>query len=538
MPASPDNRRRVSAGVQLVVLGASAILVFLIHAPYFTLPYFWDEMGQFVPAALDILHGAAWQHVAAWVPHSTVPNVHPPGVMAYLAVMWSVFGYSLTVTRTAMLALAALFFVATFLLAVELCRGLHSAAAFAALVLLAADPLVYTQSMMAQLDLPAALFTVVGLGLFLRNRHAVAALACTALVLVKETGVLLPLLCGIWLLFAQRGGAQFRSLTFGAVSEPDSPDASSRPARRIASAAFYIAPLVALAAWLLVLKSATGEWLGDAGFAHYNVGYALHPVRIVLCLLRRLYFLGLADFRWVGNLAILVAWRGYGLFRTPQWRFVWLFFAAHVLLVSVLGGAELERYLLPVLPLLYVAMAAGCCVLPALWRNLSLAVVSAGLLLGLFLNPPFPFPYENNLAMTDFVELHQSAARELEAKYSGLPIYTAWPLTQALRDPAFGYVTRPLIAEETSDLRASTWERIDPGKVSVLVLYSRTWEPNWGVLRFPLVRKLLTHFYQYGPQMDRAAVFARFHLTPVMRWSRRGQWIEIYARNPSAKLPI
>ena len=76
-------------------------MVFLAHAPYFGLPYFWDELGQFVPSALDILHDGAW------VPHSAVPNAHPPGVMAYLALVWKIFGYSIAATRAAMLALAA-----------------------------------------------------------------------------------------------------------------------------------------------------------------------------------------------------------------------------------------------------------------------------------------------------------------------------------------------------------------------------------------------------------------------------------------------
>jgi len=506
MPALPERRRDVRAATYLGFLGAFSILIFLIHAPYFTLPYFWDEMGQFVPAALDLLHSGSL------VPHSTVPNVHPPGVMAYLAAVWSVFGYSIPVTRSAMLLVGALLFLFTFLLAIELCRGLHGAPAFACLIVLLADPLVYTQSMMAQLDLPAAMFTVLGLLLFLQHRHMAAAAACTALVLTKETGLLLPLLCSVWLLF-------------------------SEPVRR-PNAAFYVAPVVVLAAWLVLLKSATGEWLGDAGFAHYNVGYALHPVRIALCLARRLYFLCLADFRWIGCIAIVLAWRRRGLFRTPAWRFIWLYIAGHVLLVSLLGGAELERYVLPVLPLLYVAMAAAWSLLLPIWRNVSIAVMSAGMLCGLFVNPPFPFPYENNLAMADFVELQKSAAQELEAKYAGLPVYTAWPLTQALRDPAFGYVHHPLMAQETSDLRASTLARIDPGKVSVLVLYSRTWEPNWGVLQFPWVRRLLGHFYEYEPQMDTTGVAEHFGLSPVMRWTRRGQWIEIYASNPRTKLGV
>jgi len=497
-----QSTRHISASTYIDLAAAFTILVFLIHAPFVTLPYFWDEMGQFIPAALDILH------TGAWVPHSTVPNVHPPAVMAYLAGVWSVFGYSIAITRCAMLALGALLLLFTFLLGIDLCQGLPGAPAFAALIVLVADPLVYTQSMMAQLDLPAAVFTLLGLRLFLQQRHMAAALVCVLLVLTKETGVLLPLLCGLWLLL----------------------DSS-----KSRFALFYLAPVAVLGTWLLVLKSVTGEWLGDAGFAHYNVGFALHPVRIALCLARRLYYLCLADFRWIGTIAIVMAFRRRGAFRTPAWRFTWLFICAHVLLVSVLGGAELERYLVPVLPLLYIAMAAAWSCLQPWLRNACIGLTAAGLLLGLFLNPPFPFPYENNLAMSDFVELQKTAALELESSYPDLPIYTAWPLTQALRNPAFGYVNHPLTAVETSDLRASTLLQIDPGKPAVLVLYSRTWEPPWGVLRFNWPRKVLTHFYEYGPQMDSAGVREHFAMVPAMRWTRRGQWIEIYVRNPSAK---
>ena len=492
-----ETRRAVRTGTHLYFLIGFGAALFLIHLPYLALPYFWDEMGQFVPAALDILRDGAW------VPHSTVPNVHPPGVMAYLALVWRVFGYSIPATRSAMLLLSSLAVLFSFLLAILLCRGLRAAPAFIAVLLLLCDPLFYTQSMMAQLDLPAMLFTVAALGLFLEDRHFAAAIACTALVCAKETGALLPLIFAAVLLFDQE---------------------------RRRYAPLYITPFVVLAAWLFVLWRSTGQLFGDAGFAHYNIGYALHPVRAAICLVRRIYYLFLDDFRWVGSIGMLLAWRYRNVYATRAWRITWLFIAAHVVMVSVLGGAELERYLLPVLPLLYIARAAAWTTLLPLWRNLSIAVAGAGLIAGMFLNPPFPFPYENNLAMTDFVDLQQAAAEKLEESYAGQPVYTAWPLTQALRNPAFGYVRRPLTAAETSDLRYSTLRRIDPKAVDVLVLYSRTWEPDWSVLRFPLVRRFLTHFYEYEPQMDSAQVREHFQLQPVARWTQRGQWIEIYVR--------
>lgn len=490
-------RQRVRPATYLYFFAFFAAVVFLIHAPYFSLPYFWDELGQFVPSALDILqHG--W-----WVPHSAVPNAHPPGVMAYLAMVWKIFGYSIPATRAAMLVLASLTALFTFLLAIRLCRGLPGAPALAPLLLLLLDPLFYMQSMMAQLDMPAMLFTVLALLLFLEDRHVAAALACVALVLAKETGALLPLIF-LGVLFLDRPRAKY--------------------------APYYLAPFAVLAVWFFILWRTTGQLFGDAGFTHYNLGYALHPVRAAICLIRRIYYLFIDDFRWAGSIAIILAWKRTRIFVTREWKITWLFFGAHVVMVSVLGGAELERYLLPVLPLLYIAMGAAWSPLRPIWRNAGMVAVAAGLLIGLFVNPPYPFPFENNLAMVDFVELHRDAAQYLEATHPDKTIYTAWPLTGALRDPVFGYVTKKLATFETSDLGYSTLNRLDPKGVDVLVLYSRTWEPRWSVLQWPLVERFLRHFYLYEPQMDADQVHDHFGLFQVRRWTQRGQWIEIYGR--------
>jgi hypothetical protein len=490
-------RQRVRPATYLFFFVSFAVVVVLTHAPYFGLPYFWDELGQFVPAALDIYRDGAW------VPRSTVPNVHPPGVMAYLAGVWKLLGYSIAVTRAAMLVLASLTALFTFLLAIRLCGGLAGAPAIAPLLLLLLDPLFYMQSMLAQLDMPAMLFTVLALLLFLEDRHVAAALACTALVLAKETGALLPLILAGALLL-------------------------DRPRARFA--AYYLAPFAALAVWIFYLWRSTGQLFGDAGFAHYNLGYALHPVRATLCLIRRIYYLFIDNFRWAGSLAIFLAWKRTLIFANRAWRITGLFFGAHVVMVSVLGGAELERYLLPALPLLYIAMGAAFSTLRPMWRNAGLAVVAAGLMLGLFVNPPYPFPFENNLAMVDFVDLHRDAAQYLETSYPNQTVYTAWPLTGALRDPAFGYVAKKLATFETSDFRYTTLNRLDPKGVDVLVLYSRTWEPRWSVLEWPLVERFLRHFYEYEPQMNSEQVREHFGLVQIKRWTQRGQWIEIYGR--------
>jgi hypothetical protein len=71
---------------------------------------------------------------------------------------------------------------------------------------------------------------------------------------------------------------------------------------------------------------------------------------------------------------------------------------------------------------------------------------------------------------------------------------------------------------------------LNPQPVDVLVLYSRTWEPSWGLLRWQPLRDFLSRFYDYEREMNASEVRQHFGLVPVERWTRRGQWIEIFAR--------
>ena len=115
----PPVRQACRSGSGRTFWPSALIAAFLIlaHGSLLPLPFYWDETGQFVPASLDILR------TGAWIPVSTIPNVHPPGVMAYLALVWSIFGYSIPATRIAMLLIAAFGALVTFLLANRTGRG-------------------------------------------------------------------------------------------------------------------------------------------------------------------------------------------------------------------------------------------------------------------------------------------------------------------------------------------------------------------------------------------------------------------------------
>ena len=490
----PAQGSKRSFYLALIFLILAALLIAL-HLQLLNLPFFWDEQGQFIPTALDLLRSGEW------VAHSTLPNVHPPGVEVYLVVWYQIFGYSIIVTRVAMLVMAAAGLLFTFLLAIELSREATGAPAFLPPLLLLFSPLFYMQSMMAQLDMPAMVFTLLVLLLFIKGRYRAASLASIVLVLTKETGMVVPAIFGLILVWR----------------------------RDWKNGSLFAMPAVALGVWLLVLHAKTGHWFGNAGFVQYNVGYALNPVRMLFSLARRCYYLFFAEFRWIGSLVLLWAVRQSSAFRTMPWRTTLAVAVATAVEISVLGGAELERYLLPVLPIFYIAVSIGLTLLRKEVAIAATALLIAGLAVSLLWNPPYPFPFENNYAMVDFVRLQQAAAQYAENDLGGRRIATAWPYSGALRNPDFGFVSHKLNVLETPDFHASTIEALPQWSYDALITYTRTWAPDTGVMALPLVKKFLTKFYQWEPEINPTQCEA-LGLEPVATWTSRGQEISIYLR--------
>lgn len=480
-----------------------AVPLFAVHLPLLQLPFFWDELGQFIPTALDLLRDGSL------VTHSAIPNVHPPGVEAYLALIYKCFGFSIPATRVAMLLVASAGLLVLFLLAIELSRGSKGAPAFLPPLLLLVSPLFFTQSMLAQLDMPAMVLTLLGLLLFIRKNYFAAAAVTVVLVLAKETGLVVPLIFIFFLLYR----------------------------REWRNASYFVAPAVVLGAWLVLLHRETGHWLGDPGFAHYNVDYALHPVRMLVSLSRRVYYLFVAEFRWIGTLLIAVTLLRdkNQTFRRPEWMVTLAVSGCSLLLVSILGGAELERYLLPVLPTFYIAVSLGLSARQR-WVGLSaMVLLTFGLAANLFWNPPYPFPFENNLAMVDFLRLQQVAADFAQQSLPGKRIATAWPYTQALRNPDYGFVQRKLATVETGDFSFDAIRAIPPESFDVLITYTRTWAPEKGVLSIHPIERFLHHFYGWQPEITPAQCLA-LHLQPVAEWRSRGQQITVYVRRRSSEL--
>jgi 4-amino-4-deoxy-L-arabinose transferase-like glycosyltransferase len=452
------------------------------------MPYFWDELGHFAPASLDIVR------FGSLIPRTATPNAHPPGVMLYIAGVWKIFGVSIEAARLAMLALAAAGVLAAFLLAIELSRGSRGAPAFLAAALLLASPWFYAQSMLVQLDMPAMVLSTLALLWFLQDRVRVSATACVALVLVKETGVLVPVLFCAWLCREKRWR----------------------------DAALFLAPLPVLALWFVYLRASTGHLFGNEEFTSYNLWYSLHPGRLALAFVRRVYMLLIGGFHWIGSAAVIYALARTHLFANRAWRVAGVFVAAHVLAFTALGGAVLERYLLPALPVLYAAMACAFSVLPGRWRIPAPAAAVTGAICANFIVPPYPYPLENNLAFVDFVQLQRTAADFLESSYPGATVVTAWPLSAALRRPEMGYVHRELRVRQAPAIGPDT----QIGADEALAVFSFDRERAWRVPFANVYRTIARSVYGAREPLPPLGLADRLRL--VAHWSRAGHWIEIY----------
>jgi hypothetical protein len=353
---------------------------------------------------------------------------------------------------------------------------------------------------MVLLDMPAMTLTVLALLLFLDGRYAWCAAVATALVLVKETAITTPMVFAAWLWFHDK---------------------------RRREALYFVAPAAALGLWLFELRHVTGFWLGNAEFASFNVGASLDVSHILYALGRRIYAMFLADGHFLGTAALFAGWR---LLRGRDWNIALWVGASQILVVSIFGGAVLDRYLLPALPILYAAMAIAASAYSRTVRRISQLAMLTLFVIGWFWNPPIPFPYENNLAMVDFVRLQQEAAHYLEDHAANQRIASVWPFTDAILRPELGYVSHPLHPVKIEAFDPVSIDKLNRNDFDVLVVYLHDWPAAGHLLDVPVVRDLVRILNGFRAQADSAEIRTKLGFVPVVRWTGGGQWIEIYVR--------
>ncbi|MFZ0797390.1 MAG: glycosyltransferase [Terriglobales bacterium] len=497
----------------------------LLHAPLLRLPYFWDEAGYYIPAARDLFL------TGTLIPQSTPSNAHPPLVMAWLALAWRVFGYSTLVTRTAMLALSAFSLVGLFRLS-RVAANLP--VAWAATPLVALYPVYFTQSSMAHVDLPAAGFTFWALAAYIEDRPWKQALWFSLAALAKETAIVAPLALFAWELP-------------GYFIRPHSNERWKEilpPVGRRTHWLHLLIPIVPLAAWYAYHYSKTGFLLGNAEFFRYNVAATLNPLRVPLALGLRLWqlfgYFGLYLLTLAGLLAMLrpaqlegKTENAFARPRIPIWMQTAFLFVvlAYLAFMSVVGGAVLARYMLPVVPLVVLALVSTLRRRARHWK-LIVGAVAIAFVADLFSNPPYGFSLEDNLSYRDYIVMHEEACHFMAMRYSGERVLTAWPASDELARPWLGYVSQPFRVVRIEDFSAS---QIDVAaqareRFDVALVFSTKYQPphelfeNWEAWR-----RVKERFFGYHRDLLPEDIAQRLSGTIVYREVRNGQWIAVIA---------
>ena len=407
--------------------------VAISHLTLLRLPYYWDEGGYYIPAALDFYHHG-WL-----IPQFT--NAHPPLPNVMLGTLWHIVGLHIVATRLFVCAVAAAGLTAIFRLAQRL---LSTPAAVSLTLLTAVYPIWFAQSTLAHADIFAAAFTLWAFAIYLpgtsaqsgpvsdhrRNRIAVAILFSLA-ALSKETAIVEP--AALIVLESAR-----------LFNERRSPRNRREHIRWIVALAVPFLPLIA---WYAYHGARTGFTFGNPVYLRYNATANFTAAHILTALRYRFVHLFWQRNIW---LPILLAVACLVLLRRPRSDLqplapstrltCVLLILANWIAFSVLGGALLTRYLLPIYPIILLLCIDT-------WRERTrwlvwLTIATAAVFIsGLWINPPTAFAPEDTLVYRDMIVVHQEAIAFVNQHYPDATVLTAWPVSNDLFNPELGYTT-------------------------------------------------------------------------------------------------
>jgi len=490
-----------------------------LYASHFTLlrlPYFWDEAGYYIPAAWDFFRSGSL------IPTSTLTNAHPPLPSVYLALWWKISGFYPEVTREAVLMVSALGLLAVWRLAMRLV-GVASVAFWTA-VLTGIYPIWFAQSTLAHADIFAAACTLWGLVFVLpdrgRNPRAAGLWFCAA-ALSKESAIAVPL-----------------TLAAACIVEGLRARPSVR-ARLGREAAWLASCVMPLAGWYGFHYWKTGFLFGNPEFVRYNAQANLEPPRMLAAFGHRLLHLTAHMNLFVPVLmtvaALLLAPRpdadGHdrATIGRAAMRRILVLILVNAVLFSVLGGALLTRYLLPMYPLVLLVAVSTFYRRVPYWQGLAV-FSAAAFAVGLFVNPPYGFAPEDNLAYAHVIRLHMAGIAQLSKRYPGATVLSAWPMTDELTRPELGYVKQPWDVARIEDFSEPQIERAaeEPEKFSAALVFSTKYDPPHPLLTLGGKSAELDEKY-FGLHHDLPPEQIAKQLGGDLVWEKedQGQWVAL-----------
>jgi 4-amino-4-deoxy-L-arabinose transferase-like glycosyltransferase len=493
------------------------VAIYLSHYRLLRLPYFWDEAGYYIPAAWDFFR------LGTLIPQTTTTNAHPPLPSILLAAWWHLSGYVVSGTRTLVCMVSAAALLGVFKLAKNLAT---TAVAAVTVVLTAIYPIWFAQSTLAHADIFAAAFTLWGLAFYLdraeptrQKNTLLAALMFSLAALSKETAIVTPAALALWeaiLLIRNRDEAIFRS---------------SRRNWLIA----LLTPILPLAAWYAYHYHQTGFVFGNPEFLRYNATANLDAYRIALCLWHRLLHLTTHMNMFVPVVCAIavvfipVSPTAPPTIAKPQLKAIAVVLLANWIAFSVLGGALLTRYLLPMYPLILLLCAATWHRHLRQWWALA-ALSAAAFLAGIWINPPYAFAPEDNLTYRDMIVLHQHAVRFIDLHYPQATVLTAWPATSELNRPELGYTNHPVKTTAIQNFAMDEIQKAaaDPGSYDVALIFSTKWEPPANQINLGRRNESDdTKYFDFHRDLSPTEVATMLHGDVVWQAHRKGEWAAV-----------
>jgi hypothetical protein len=508
--------------------------VYLSHAALLRLPYYWDEAGYYIPAAWDFFR------TGSLIPSTTLSNAHPPLPSIYLALWWKLGGMVPSVTRTAVCLVAATALLGVYRLSLVLTGRIDVAATTA--VLAAIYPVWFAQSTLAHADIFAAAATLWALSSVFagtQRDYAVAAVLFSIAALSKETAIAVPLSLAAYelgaLLLARKTGSDL--------------------ANQLKRIALLTAPLVPLIAWYAYHWRKTGFIFGNPEYLRYNAESTLNPLRVLVALGHRVLHITAYMNLFVPVIcmfasmvlpalpeavppalpgAVPPALPGAGGGLRPRVPFsaqarILVVIAANLLLFSVLGGALLTRYLLPLYPLVLLLCVNTWRRRVRYWPLLAL-LTAVAFLAGLRVNPPYRFAPEDNLAYADVIRLHQQAIARIVRQYPHATVLTAWPGTDELTKPELGYVRTPIpvVRIENFSLPEIQKAAQSPEPFTVAFPFSTKYDPpNLPFSLGPKSEELDARFFDFHHDLTPEKIARLLDGQIIWEGDRNGQWAAV-----------
>jgi len=500
--------------------------VYIAHLTLLRLPYFWDEGGYYIPAALDFFR------TGTLIPQSTITNAHPPLPSVLLATLWHVTGFTILATRTFVCLTAAAALLAVFRLA----RTFIGARAAAAVTLLTACyPIWYVQSTLAHADIFAAAFTLWALALYLTPAKqqrllphaATIALLFALSALSKETAIVTPFALALHRLYLLIRDPQNRRTHL----------------LWLATLSTTVLPLLA---WYAFHYHRTGFIFGNPEFLRYNATANMDGHRIVLSLYHRALHLLTHMNMWVATLitaaAFILPRRLQRSIPAAVTTPILIVLAVNWIAFSILGGALLTRYLLPMYPLLLLLFVSIWRERTSLWP-LAAALSTAAFITALHINPPYAFAPEDNLTYRDMIVLHQQAVSLIAQHFPQARVLTAWPANAELSRPDLGYTAIPIKVVTLQNFALDQLQKAaqTPGDFDTALLFSTKYEPPAG--RTNLSRRTQNsdaRYFDFHRDVLPAEAAHLLHGEVLWQASRNGEWAAVlrFPRSFEARLPL